>query len=57
MKMPKMNWGFAGCIVCAILGAIFEEIERQQDTAETKEELKAYIDKKMAGQNPDEEDD
>jgi len=56
MKIPKISWSFIGCLACAILGAIFEEVEREQDTAETKEELKVYIDKRLAGENPDEED-
>jgi len=56
MKMSKINWAFVGSIACMLGGLIFDEIQREKDTQETKQELINYVDKKMAGKDPDLED-
>jgi len=57
MRKFKMDWTLIGSLACLVGGFIFDEIARAQDNAETKKEMKDYIDKKLAGINPDAEED
>jgi len=56
MRMPKVNWLTIGSFVAMAVGFIFDEVQREVDNEETKQELKTYVDKRMAGIDPDSED-
>jgi len=48
MKIPKIDWVAVGSVVCLLGGFIFDELQREADNEKTKNELKEYVDEKVA---------